>query len=191
MAETIRQIEEAPEAYPEITGLIVNERPLDNIAQAERDAFVWQRIEDFTAWRWSARQVIWIVEGAGEWVPPLAPATVSTVEVWDGTAWAETVPLPSPLGGYELPGDGPYRVTASVGGGDVPAAVMQAARRMVEYLSVSSEDKRWATSMSHVDHGSSEAPGGEVRFERYATWIARALHLSGAADLLRKYRRAS
>lgn len=180
MAETIQQIEEAPETYPEITGLVVKERPLDTFSEAERDAFVWQRIEGFTAWRWSERQVVWTVEGAGEWKPPLAPATVATAEVWDGSGWTETVPLPSPYGGYDLPGDGPYRITAIVGSGDVPEGVMAAARRLVEYLTDSTDDKRWATSVTD----------GDNQFDRQASWISRALQNSGAADLLRKYRRA-
>ena len=33
---------------------------------------VWQRIESYVAYRWTPRAVTWIVEGCGEWYPPLA-----------------------------------------------------------------------------------------------------------------------
>ena len=43
----------------------------------------------------------WTVEGPGEFVPPLSPATISTVEVWSSAdAWEVVTLTPSPLGGY-------------------------------------------------------------------------------------------
>ncbi|GGD30839.1 hypothetical protein [Sinisalibacter lacisalsi] len=177
MAETIKQTENAPESYPDApSGLSAAAAALDA-------AMIWQRIEAYVAHRWTARDVIWIVEGDGEWTPPLTPAAVSTVEVWEASAWVETVPLPSPLGGYELPGEGPYRITASVGGGTVPEVVDQAFRRLAEYWAV--EEKHpgasaFATSVGTLDLNETRAP----------TWVARAMQHSGAADLLRPYRRA-
>ena len=176
MATTIKETEAIPAAYP-ITP------PLSDGTPASNPDAIWQRIEAYISHRWTPREVVWIVEGPGEWVPPLTPATVTTVEVWTAGAWQAVSVDPSPLAGFNLPGDGPYRITASVGTGDVPAAVMEAVRRLAEQL-------------AKVDH----APGassfvfdvGTVKIseERNAAWAARALQNSGAADLLRPYRKA-
>lgn len=187
MAETIKQTETTPESRPALTVT------LSEAAAALPAEVVWQRLETWAAHRWGARDVLWIVEGCGEWTPPLAPATVSTVEVWDGTAWAETVPLPSPLGGYELAGDGPYRITASVGAADVPDTVQEAFRRLAEYLSASATDGQpGEESEGFHGVGNLQIDVGDTtwKYERYPTWQARAMTNSGAADLLRPYRRA-
>ena len=177
MATTIKQTEAIPASYPTTpTGLSVAAAALD-------PDMIWQRIESYIAHRWTARSVVWIVEGCGEWNPPLAPATVSATEEWIDLAWAAITPDASALGGYVLDGDGPYRFTASVGSGTVPAAVDQAFTRLAEYMADSSPGPKGATSASH-DVGSIS-----ISHDRSATWLARAMHNSGAADLLRNYRR--
>ena len=75
----IEQVEVIPATYPAVTGLSVAAAALD-------PAMIWQRIEDYIAYRWTARAVVWTVEGPGEWEPPLTPSTVSAVEVWGGAA---------------------------------------------------------------------------------------------------------
>lgn len=174
-ATTIKQDEAAPESYPGTPS------DLSAAARAIDLSIIWQRIEAYTTRRYTARVVVWTVEGAGEWVPPLAPATVSTTEIWNGQAW-ETVTLsPSPLGGYVLPGCGPYRFTANVGGGAVPAAVIEAYRRLAEFYA-----------------GAATSPGvrqesvdgiGSTEYDLAA--LSNAVVKSGAGDLLRPYRRTS
>ena len=95
----------------------------------------------------------------------------------------EVFPALSPYGGYVFASEGPYRITASVGDGDVPAAVLEAFRRLAEYMA---EDagKAGATS-EKTDVGPIT-----IEVQRSAAWVARAMINSGAADLLRPYREA-
>lgn len=114
MAVTLKQIEAIPANYPAApAGLSV-------AAAALEPAMIWQRIESYIAHRWTARAVIWTVEGPGDWEAPLTPAILGLVEVWTGTAWAAVTLTASPLGGYALPAEGPYRISASVGVGIAP-----------------------------------------------------------------------
>ncbi|WP_128910776.1 hypothetical protein [Tropicibacter alexandrii] len=177
MAETIKQTEALPASYPEIAPRWVSGQLTGTDFEPD-PAQLWQQIERHVAHRWTAREVVWIVEGEGDWRPPLTPATIATVEVWENQSWTETTPPPSPFGGYALPSDGPYRITASVGSGTPPADVVEAFRRLHEY------------SRGIVDSFKNEPAftGGEEGIPR--AWAAKALHLSGAADLLRNYRRA-
>lgn len=176
MATTVRQVEAVPATWPDPpAGLSADAAALDA-------GVIWSRLEGWIAHRWSPREVIWTVEGEGAWTCPLVPATVLSVEVWEASVWVVTVPLASPFGGYDF-GDGPYRVTATVGGGVVPAAVLEAYRRLAEY-SAGKPGVAGATS-----HKESLGPI-ETGFERNPAWAAKALPWSGAADLLRAYRRA-
>lgn len=178
MVETVRQTEGLPTLYPDAP------EGLSTAAAALEADFIWQRIEAYVAHRWTERTVEWIVEGCGEWQAPLTPATIATVETWRADAW-ETVTLsPSALGGYVLPG-GTYRFTGTVGDdeAEVPAAVLEAFRRLAEYMA-GKAGKPGAVSES-VSAGSVS-----ISTRRSASWIAEAMQNSGAADLLRNYRRA-
>ena len=177
MAALLRQTEAAPASYPATPG------GLSAAAAALSAAAVWQRIEAYTVRRWTPRAVVWTVEGPGEWVPPLAPATVATVDVWTGTAWETAYPAASPLGGYDLACTGPYRVTGTVGGGTVPAGVSEAFCRLAEYMA-EDRGRAGATSESH------DVGPIKIAVTRNATWMARAMQASGAGDLLRPYREA-
>jgi hypothetical protein len=177
MATTIKAVEAIPDTYPDAPD------GLSTAAAALAPALIWQRIESYIAWRWTSRTVTWIADGPGEWTPPLTPATVSTVEIWAGTDWADVTPDASPLGGYWLPGCGPYRFTGTVGSGDVPAAVSEAYRRLAEYFAAKA-GRQGATSES-VAAGSIN-----LSVRRSASWMAEAIQNSGAGDLLRPYRRA-
>lgn len=170
MAITVQQIEAVPQDYPVVIG------PSGPRGFA---AWAWQRVESYTAQRYTARQVTWTIEGEGDWTPPLVPAVVTLAEKWEATEWVE-VNLPLGPYGHFLPGEGPYRITATVGGGDVPEAVSEAVRRLIAY----------STEIGTNADGFTAVQDGEVSFERAATWAARALQNSGAADLLRPYRRA-
>lgn len=176
MAVTVDIQEAAPETWPDAPS------GLSEAAAALAPALVWGRLEGFIAHRWGERDCVFLAAGPGDWQPPLVPATVSTVEVWEGYAWTSATLNPSPLGGYELPGEGPYRITATVGaGGEPPAAVLEAYRRLAEY---------WAVAEDHPGASSFRTNVGPVSLDeqRAPTWRARAIHLSGAADLLRPWR---
>lgn len=177
MAVTLKEVEEVPASYPSVTA------SLSMAAAALNADAIWQRLEAYCRVRWTAREVVWTVEGAGAWEAPLSPATLNTVEVWEGGAWAECTPAASPWGGYDLSGDGPYRITADVGGGDVPAAVMEAFRRLAEY--VADDTDRAGVASYSVNMGGAIAES----YDRNPAWMGRALEYSGAADLLRPYKR--
>lgn len=176
MAETVRQTEAIPETYPTVTAYPHRQEWEGEIAMDA--SIVWQRLESYIAHRWTPREVIWIVEGEGHWTPPLTPATVTASEVWENGAWS-TVTLTAGPYGYDLTGDGPYRITATVGGGDLPEAVEEAFWRLHEYsLGIADQFKNEASYRTMSDT------------EVTPNWAAKALILSGAADLLRPYRRA-
>ncbi len=177
MAITVRQEEAVPDSLPAVPA------GLSEAAAALDSAAVWARIEAYVAHRWSPREVVWVVEGAGEWIPPLTPATVSKTEVWGQIGFSEASLAPSPLGGLDLPG-GTHRITATVGGGEVPAEVQEAFRRLAEYMAETSERPGASSYSVNI--------GGAIIEEvtRAPAWMARAMQNSGAADLLRKYRRA-
>ena len=171
----LSRIEEGPASVPDLS--------LTDPAQAALEGAVWGRLEQYLAHRWTPRTVTWIVEGPGDWTPDLAPVVeITAVEAWQPFAWETTALDPSPLGGFILPGEGPYRVTATVGGGDLPAAVQAAAERLVAYLA--SDPGKPGAAREAVDLG-------ELRheIERNPAFMARALQNSGAADLLRPWRR--
>jgi hypothetical protein len=177
MAVTLKEIEAIPASYPAAPA------DLSTAAAALDTDALWQRIEAYCRSRWTAREVIWTVEGEGAWNAPLQPSTLNTVEVWENGAWVECTPAASPWGGYDLPDGGPYRITADVGGGDVPAAVSEAFRRLAAYLA----DEPDRAGVSSYTTGMGGAI--EESYQRNPAWVARAMELSGAADLLRPYKR--
>jgi len=175
MAETLKQVETVA-TYPAAPA------GLSDAAAALDANVVWARIESYTAHRFTSRAVVWTVEGAGEWTPPLTPATIIDAEKWESGAWV-TVTLPEGPYGFDLPGDGPYRITGTAGAGPVPAPVAEAFRRLAEYM---------AEKQDHHGTSSYKVSVGPVDLEasRNPAWIARAMINSGAADLLRPFRRA-
>ena len=168
MAETVNQQEAIPEAYP-----------------TEGDDAIWQRIEGWCAQRWTPRQVVWIVDGPGAWKPPLAPYNITSTEIWqDGEYQAVTLEA-SPMGGLYLSRYGPYRLTATVGADNpAPAIVMQAFQRLKGFAEADHGGLPGASSYGVTTGQISE------NFRRNPAFMARALEMSGAADLLRGYRRA-
>ncbi|GLI93945.1 hypothetical protein [Methylocystis echinoides] len=174
MATTIQEDEEVPASYPAAPS------GLSAAAAALSAAMIWARIEAFTAWRYSARGVTWIVEGPGEWIAPLKPATSVSTYVWENSAWsAYTLPA-SPRGGYDLPGCGPYKITATLGAAaTVPEIVKEAYRRLAEF---------YATAATAPGVRQENVDGiGSTEFDLNA--IASAMNRSGAGDLLRSFRR--
>ncbi len=177
MATTIKQTESEPADYPAAP------EGLSTAAAALAPAVVWERIETFVAHRWAERDVEWIVEGCGEWVPPLTPTTIETVEIWSSAGeWEDVTANASPLGGYWLSATGPYRFSGSAGGADVPSVVMEAYRRLAEYMAAK-------TGTAGVRSESINAGSISISRTRSASWMANAMANSGAADLLRSYRK--
>jgi hypothetical protein len=178
MATVIQQVEDVT-TYPAAPA------GLSTAAAALSPDMICQRIESYIAWRWTARGVTWFVEGPGEFAPTLAPATISTVDVWSSAdAWETATLSPSPLGGYVLPCTGPYRFMGTVGGGTVPAVVLEAWRRLAEYMAA--KPGKPGAKMERIRAGSIL-----LEHQRSESWMALALQNSGAADLLRPYRRTS
>ncbi|QFT62080.1 hypothetical protein [Roseivivax sp. THAF30] len=177
MAVTLKEDEAIPSAYP------ASPAGLSTAAAALDPEPIWQRIEAYCRVRWTPREVVWIVEEDGDWCPPLHPLEVTAEEIWNGSAWEAATVFASPYGGYRLTTAGPYRFTGTVGGGDVPAAVSEAFRRMAEYLA-DDADRAGASSYS-VNMGGAI----EESYDRNPAWIGRAMELSGAADLLRPFKR--
>ncbi|MEM8759146.1 MAG: hypothetical protein AAGE83_02335 [Pseudomonadota bacterium] len=169
-ATIISVVESPPAAWPTIAGAPEGVDP----------AVVWQRLETWVSYRWGERSVQLICEGCGELVPPLAPFTLDQAELWnEGDGW-QVVSLPISPRGWRLDAFGPYRLSATVGSADAPpAAVAEAFRRLASYLAQGAGTGR---TRSRID---------EIETERPASWAARSLQYSGAADLLRPYRMAN
>lgn len=179
MATTTHVREGVPASYPEVIWL-------SEAAAGLEQAFLWQRIERHCSFRWSERTVIFVVDGPGEWVSPLAPFTLTTTEAWGADyEWHPATLYPSPADGFELPYTGPFRFSGTVGAGPVPADVLEAFKRLAEYC---------ATEAGGIPGASSYSVNiGQINesIRRSPAWMARALENSGAADLLRRYRRVS
>lgn len=178
MIELLGQEEATPSSYPDApAGLSTAAAALDN-------AMIWARIEHYIAHRWGEREVVWVVKGDGDWLPPLTPCTVDTSERWDGDAYQSTTLDSAPVG-FMLEGE-TYRVTATVGSTATPPAdVLEAYTRLAEYLA---EDTRMGRQVNSMSVNLTGAARYEV--SRPEHWHGSALQLSGAADLLRRYRRA-
>ena len=176
--DLIKQFEEAPAAYPAApSGLSARAAALDA-------NMIWARIEAYTAWRFTEREVIWtlIGDGGDQFTPRLTPVVSHMAEQWLNENWRPLTLLDGPLG-IILPSDGIYKIMAQVGGGNVPAAVSEAFRRLAEYL---------ADDPGTAGASSTAVEIGPIReeLERNPNWVARAMQHSGAGDLLRPYRRA-
>lgn len=178
MTDLLQESEATPASYPATpSGLSTPAAALD----AE---MIWERIEAYTRTRYTAREVVWTVAGgeSENWTLPLSPVASHSAEKWESDAWVSTA-LPYGPVGLCLPSDGVFRVTAQVGAGEPPKAVFEAFRRLAEYMA-DDTDRAGVSSYS-------ANMGGTVQesYQRSASHVARALQNSGAADLLRPYRR--
>lgn len=176
MAETTHISETLISEWPAVDGLSSEAAALD-------PAPIWTRIEYHIAWRWPARSVVWDVSGPGEWIPSIAESEIDEVLIWRDTSWQPITPDPAPRG-IVLP-EGRFKISGTAGSDDVaPAAVLEAFRRLAEYLAASDTSapgaSRFSTGIGPISETFSQSP----------SHIARALVNSGAADLLRPYRRA-
>jgi len=179
--ELLSEAEGDPAAWPVVTP----RRALDNEAvdygvppESEVEAaIIWRRLEAWIAHRWPARSVTWLLRGPGDWSPRLAPFTLSTAERWNGAAWETATPDPAPLG-YALDA-ATWRISGTAGDDSAtPADVLEAWRRLHEYAR--------GVAHRHLGGAAIYQTDGD---RRPAGWAGKAIHLSGAADLLRPYRR--
>ena len=178
MVDLLQQLEATPATYPDVpSGLSTESEALDADA-------LWASLAGHTSHRFTEREVVWTIEGRedDDWTPPLAPLVSQTAEKWESGAWV-SVTLPSGPLGFCLPSDGVFKITAQVGAGPVPAPVSEAFRRLAEHLADDSD--RAGVGEYSVRMG----PVTET-YKRSAAWTAKALQDSGAADMLRPYRRA-
>lgn len=185
MVKLIKETEAIPASYPAVIPYPHTNFDPITVQDAQIDeALIWQRIEAYIAHRWTEREVIWIVaaDAGEEWTPRLTPVVSHIAERWDGSAWQAVTLLDGPEG-LCIPSGGRYRITATVGAGNPPESVLEAFRRLHEYARGIAESWKAETAVYRTDggHGASQAPAG---------WAGKAIQLSGAADLLRNYRRA-
>lgn len=176
---TLVRHESEPTAYPGAPdGLSEQAAELD-------PAVIWHRLEQWVSHRWTVRAVVWIAEGPGEWRPDLTPAAVDTTEVFKDGDYQPVTLDPSAFGGFFLCEHYAHRFTGTAGPEPVPPAVNEAFRRLAEYIA-GAEDRSLGVTSSSMNLG------GQIQrsFDRPMTWLARAIHNSGAADLLRPYRSA-
>ena len=137
---------------------------------------IWDRLEAFCNYRWSETVVEFVVNPPCEieWQPPYEPFTVDLV---NGEAASpddfEAVTLTERC-----------KVRCTIGGADPSETVMAAYLRLAEYMAATDDAPNGASRYS-IDIGDiSES------WSRKADHMGRAIHNSGAADLLRKFRKA-
>lgn len=176
MALTLRTTESTPAARPTVTGL-------STAAAAVPAEVVWRRLEGWCGHRWGVRSVTVLVQGCGPYEPRLRPWALVTAETWNGFEWAAFTPEPHPLG-IVIPGDNETmaRLTLTVGDETATPDVVEAVRRLALWMA-EAERELAAGSATFTD-----GADGDFSWKRSASWIAKSLHASGAADLLRPWR---
>jgi len=147
-------------------------------------AALWARLDQWVVFRWTPRAVDWWVrtEREIEFVPRLRPlVSVDEVQVFESGAYASRT-IERTARGVILPESGDWQVTATIGAAPTPPDATEASRLLAEY---------WATQLDALPgvHTSKLSVGGsfDTQEERDPRFMAKALELSGAADLLRRY----
>lgn len=171
--EQIHQAEGQPVAWPVVVGVSDDLLPT-----------VWQRVEHYISRRFAPRPCVWtLTTSGGEWKPPLGPVATGgiTWSVWRHGDWEPATVARGPYG-FCLP-CGTVMLECTVGAAPVPAAVAEAVRRLAAYMGAEDDMPAGARSYSANVGQLSES------ITRDPAHMARALQNSGAADLLRPYRR--
>lgn len=175
MAEVLEIIETMPDDHGQMWPPLY----LSEAAQRIDPSAVWARMESWTGHRWAPRPVTLIVAGPGPLRWPVRPFTIGAVERW-GATWTETVLADGPLG-PEL-GHGIYRITGTAGEANAASyEVIEAFKRLAEYMAATS-DQPGTTSYSVT-------VGGALTENWKRDRATSPILQSGAADLLRSYRR--
>jgi hypothetical protein len=149
---------------------------LSDAAAAIPAAVIWDRIEAYCNFRWSETVTEFIVDPPCEieWQPPYLPFTIDTVNgeaATPGTFGAVTLSEKS-------------KVVCTIGGATPNETVNSAYRRLAEYVAAMDDAPKGVTRYSIGIGDLSES------WSRRADHMARAMDNSGAADLLRKFRKA-
>ncbi|KDA03067.1 hypothetical protein [Hyphomonas oceanitis] len=178
-----KRYEEVPSVYPSAP------EGLSTEAAAIDASVIWARIEAWIAYRWKERDVRWAVENEGYgtqyWEADLTPVTLTTAERFTGTEWIEITPDSASFNGYAISSAGLFRFSGTAGEDEVPPKpVLEAYRRLAEYLADESVVPAGAS------RASVRAGSVSLNVTRDPNWKGHALQASGAADLLRPYRRA-
>ena len=185
---TVKFEEAEPATFPTLTVYDGDDQPNEEPIVIDRP--IWLRLESWIAYRWTPRQCVWTFNGCGEWSPHVAPASNLTVDVWDSDTftWSAYTPQQTAVGGYYFPQVGTYRVTGTVGdnAGDVPQVVTEAYMRLKAYHDKAETS---GTPAGVASHSLKLGDGYDETVIRNPNYIARSLHYSGSADLLRSYRR--
>lgn len=142
---------------------------------------VFDRLEQWTGYRWGVRNFTAVITGPGCWNAPVGPATYTDVEAWVSDHWELGEIRPAPVG-LEFSG-GTFRVSGTVGTVNEPAeSVMEAWRRYAEYIAQNQKNPGLSRYSRTIGDYS-------LSWTRDRNALAKAMAGSGAADLLRKYRK--
>ncbi len=166
-------------------------RPVGSTVGGINEDAIWRLIERHITHRWPAREVIWIVAGPGVFRFPLADVSVDSIESSPHDAFpADWQPLTPRVErfGYWIDAGVRARIVATVGrpAGELPEEVAEAFFRLAGYLGDLEANKPMAGVTRY-----SESVTSDVRLSvTYAQdALGNALVRSGAADLLRPWRR--
>jgi hypothetical protein len=184
--QVLRFEESPPDTLPTLTEY---EGGGATVGTIQPEPYLWERIEAYTARRWSVRQCVWTIQGPGDWRPHLLPAENFVVSYFDDATktWTAATAEETALGFY-LPKTATYKITADVGAnaGEAPAVVVQAYQRLSAYSAERYQDQAPVGSSGYT---LKLGDGLDEQVTRSPNWLARAMQHSGAADLLRSYRR--
>lgn len=177
MAELLKWQEDAPASAPPVPA------SLSPAAAALDPLAIWSRLELWCGYRWQARSFSAVICGPGEWSAPVAPVTYADVEIWRDDHWELSELRPGPLG-LEF-GSGTFRVTGTAGDDQSPGAdAVEAYRRYAEFLAETGKRPGYESWSLSVEGAFS------LNWKRERNALAKGIYGSGAADMLRQYRRA-
>jgi len=177
MPDLLKWSEDTPATAPAVpTGLSPAAAALDPLA-------VWSRLELWSGHRWEVRDFEAVIEGPGEWSAPVAPVTYAAADVWAVDTWAVSELRPGPLG--LVFACGTFRISGTVGDGQ-PADpdALEAYRRYAEFLAETGKRPGYQSWNFSLDGAMS------ISWRRERNAMAKGIYGSGAADMLRKYRKA-
>lgn len=149
---------------------------LSDDAAAIEPAVIWDRLETWCNFRWSEAETEFTVNPphAVQWVPPFGPFVVDLVNGEAATT--------DQFGAVTIRDRSKLRCT--IGGATPSETVLAAYRRLAEYFAATDTApagvQRYAVNIGDISE----------TYSRRSDHLARAMQNSGAADLLRKFRKA-
>ena len=138
-------------------------------------AVIWSIMENYVATRWSTSEAEFVVysDGRCAWRPPFVPFSIETVDGEPASlnAFGEVMLEP-----------GRHRIVCQIGGKAVTADVEEAYRRLAAYMADPDTRKGYSRYSVNI--------GGDLSESWSRARNSSAIGNSGAAELLRKYRKA-